>query len=96
MAEWFGEIGPVAAVRIATDYETGRPKGFGHVEFENAADAKKAMDFSGEELEGRALRIDISQPRARARRSCFCACRTCLFAAMRNTYANILTCAPQP
>lgn len=53
-------------VRIAEDYETGKRKGFGHVEFADPASAQKAMEFNGEELEGRALRIDVSAPRQRA------------------------------
>jgi nucleolin len=66
MREWFGEIGEVVAVRIAEDPETGKRKGFGHVEFAEPASAQKAVEFNGEELEGRALRIDVSAPRARA------------------------------
>jgi hypothetical protein len=65
MKEWFSEIGEVVAVRIAEDYETGKRKGFGHVEFASPESAQKAMEFNGEELEGRALRIDVSAPRAR-------------------------------
>jgi RNA recognition motif-containing protein len=82
MREWFSEIGEVVAVRIAEDYETGKRKGFGHVEFAAAASARKAMEFNGEELEGRALRIDVSAPRARAPSPlpsrARCACSLCL------------------
>ena len=56
----------VVQVRIAEDYETGKRKGFGHVEFAAPESAVKAMEFNGEELEGRALRIDVSAPRQRA------------------------------
>jgi nucleolin len=66
MRQWFGEIGEVVAVRIAEDPETGKRKGFGHVEFADPASAQKAVEYNGEELEGRALRIDVSAPRARA------------------------------
>jgi len=34
-------------VRIATDRETGDPKGFGHVEFADASSVDKAMAKSG-------------------------------------------------
>jgi RNA recognition motif-containing protein len=60
----FKEFGEVAFVRIVTDRETGRSKGFGFVEFtsvEEAAAAKEAMD--GKEIDGRELRIDFAQER---------------------------------
>ena len=63
LTAWFAEVGAVACVRIAEDHETGKRKGFAHVEFVDAASATKAMEYNGQELEGRALRIDISAPR---------------------------------
>jgi len=63
LTAWFAEVGAVAGVRIAEDHETGKRKGFAHVEFVDPASAVKAMEFNGQELEGRALRIDISAPR---------------------------------
>ena len=60
----FKEFGEVAFVRIVTDRETGRSKGFGFVEFtsvEDATAAKEAMD--GKEIDGRELRIDFAQER---------------------------------
>lgn len=65
LTAWFNEVGPVSMVRIAEDYETGKRKGFAHVEFVSPADATKAVEFNGQELNGRALRIDVSAPRAR-------------------------------
>jgi len=32
-------------VRLVTDRETGRPRGFGHVDFDNADDANRAIDL---------------------------------------------------
>jgi len=63
----FKEYGEVAFVRIVTDRETGRSKGFGFVEFTNVEDAvaaKNAMD--GQEVDGRELRIDFAQEREEA------------------------------
>ncbi len=60
----FKEHGEVAFVRVVTDRETGRSKGFGFVEFtsvEDAVKAKEAMD--GQEVDGRELRIDFAQER---------------------------------
>ena len=58
----FGEFGEVSFVRIISDRETGKSKGFGFVEFtsiEEATAAKDAMD--GKEVDGRELRIDFAQ-----------------------------------
>jgi nucleolin len=62
--EFFGEYGQVKSVRLPTDRETGRPKGFGYVEFDDVEGAKKAFERAQNlEIEGRALRLDFSQPR---------------------------------
>lgn len=58
----FGEFGEVAFVRIVSDRETGKSKGFGFVEFTNVEDAVKAKDaMQGKEIDGRELRIDFAQ-----------------------------------
>ncbi|KDR83522.1 hypothetical protein GALMADRAFT_649640 [Galerina marginata CBS 339.88] len=60
---FFNDYG-VKNVRLPTDRDTGRPKGFGYVEFEDIDGAKKAFGASnGAEIEGRAIRLDYSQPR---------------------------------
>lgn len=60
---FFNDYG-VKNVRLPTDRETGRPKGFGYVEFEDIEGAKKAFEASnGAEIEGRNIRLDYSQPR---------------------------------
>lgn len=62
--EVFGEHGEVKSVRLPTDRETGRPKGFGYVEYVDIDTAKKAFEgLSGTEIGGRAIRLDYSQPR---------------------------------
>lgn len=62
--EVFGEHGDVKSVRLPTDRETGRPKGFGYVEFTDIETAKKAFEgLSGTEVAGRPIRLDYSQPR---------------------------------
>ncbi|KAI8905159.1 hypothetical protein EDD86DRAFT_72531 [Gorgonomyces haynaldii] len=63
LAAHFAEIGDVTSARIITDKNTGKAKGFGYVEFANAAAAKKAIALSGSELDGREIRVDISTPR---------------------------------
>lgn len=62
--ELFAEYGDVKSVRVPTDRESGKVKGFGYVEFFDIEFAKKALgDAQGKELLGRNLRLDYSQPR---------------------------------
>ena len=49
---------------MPTDRESGRPKGFGYVQFGDQATATKAFEGAqGKELEGRNLRLDYSTPK---------------------------------
>jgi nucleolin len=56
---FFGECGEIAQVRIAMG-DDGRAKGFAHVQFSSPDAAKKAMELNGAELDGRAVRLDLS------------------------------------
>merc|ERR1711957_976433 len=60
--EFFKSAGEVPTVRIAYDRETEGPKGFCHVEF--ADPAKAVAELNGYELDGRAVRLDLSAGRA--------------------------------
>ena len=56
--------GVVKKVRIATDRDTGRSRGFGHLDFETQEEADTALEkLAGCELAGRPLRVDIAQRR---------------------------------
>lgn len=57
----FAEQGEVHSVNLITDRETGRPRGFGFVEMENAEAAIKALD--GVEFEGRQLKVNEARER---------------------------------
>jgi len=53
LEELFGEFGEVHSVKIITDRETGRPRGFAFVEMDNADAAISALndkDFLGRSL----------------------------------------------
>lgn len=59
----FESHGTVNRVDILIDRETGRARGFGFVEMEDA-DADKAIDaLNGQEMGGRALKINEARPR---------------------------------
>ncbi|NPA11441.1 MAG: RNA-binding protein [Epsilonproteobacteria bacterium] len=57
----FSQYGEVASTKIITDRETGRSKGFGFVEMENADTAIENLD--GAEFQGRRLRVNEARPR---------------------------------
>jgi RNA recognition motif-containing protein len=60
----FAEHGEVAKTTVVCDRETGRPRGFAFVEMASDADAAKAMRaVDGRDLGGRALRVNIAEPR---------------------------------
>ena len=58
----FGQIGGVESVRIITDRDTGRSRGFGFVEMGDE-DADKAIEqLNGTEIDGRALTVNEARP----------------------------------
>jgi len=62
--ELFERHGTVHSVKLINDRETGRPRGFGFVEMEQA-DAEAAIQaLNGQDMGGRALRINEAQERA--------------------------------
>ncbi len=62
----FAPHGTVEKVSLITDRDTGRARGFGFVEMSNA-DASRAMQaLNGSDFEGRALKINEAQDRARS------------------------------
>ena len=61
----FGRHGTVASVKIPTDRETGRPRGFAFVEMQDASaadDAIRALD--GSDLGGRSIKVNEAQERS--------------------------------
>ena len=61
LQELFGQAGSVESVRIITDRETGRSKGFGFVEMETGGDEVIAV-MNGKEFKGRALTVNAARP----------------------------------
>ena len=54
----FSQHGQVTAVRLVTDRETGRPRGFGFVEMDDAGGEKAIQAMNGADLGGRSLRVN--------------------------------------
>lgn len=60
----FSAFGEVSAVRIVSDRETGRPKGFGFVDMPNDAEAKNAIEaLNGNDIGGRKAVVNEARPR---------------------------------
>lgn len=64
----FEEFGQVDAVRVITDRDTGRPKGFAFVEMGDDNEGKAAMEaLEGREIDGRTLKVNEARPRTERR-----------------------------
>jgi len=60
----FSQYGEVESVKLISDRETGRAKGFGFVTMSDDSAAKEAIEALNEkEFEGRSLRINEAKPR---------------------------------
>ena len=60
----FAGYGEVSSVKILTDRETGRSRGFGFVEMPNQAEGEAAVaQLNGKDVGGRALRVNEARPR---------------------------------
>src|SRR5258705_12011335 len=64
LRELFAQHGDVSSATLVMDRETGRPRGFGFVEFANDEHAKAAMAaLSGKNIDGRDLTVNEAKPR---------------------------------
>ena len=64
LREMFAAHGDVTSAALVMDRETGRPRGFGFVEFANDEHARAAMTaLSGKNVDGRDLTVNEAKPR---------------------------------
>ncbi len=64
LREAFGAFGTLTDVFIATDRETGRPRGFAFVTYSTAEESQKAAEqMNGASLGGRALTVNEAKPK---------------------------------
>ncbi len=60
----FQPYGAIEGVRLATDRETGRPRGFAFVEMTDPAEADRAIEaLNGTDLGGRSLNVNEARPK---------------------------------
>lgn len=64
LRDMFGSFGDVNSVRIITDHESGRSKGFAFVEMANDEQARAAIEeLNGAEFIGRPLTVNEAKPK---------------------------------
>ena len=57
----FESCGTIVSIRLPRWHDSGRIKGYGHVEFNDSSSATKALDLSGEYIQDRYITVDRPQ-----------------------------------
>ena len=65
LSDLFAQAGEVESVRIITDRDTGRSRGFGFVEMSEENAAKAIAQFNGTQLDGRELTVNEAKPQVK-------------------------------
>lgn len=64
LVDAFAQFGDVSEVKVVTDRETGRSRGFGFVSMADADSARRAIEgMNGTMVDGRALRVNEAEER---------------------------------
>jgi RNA recognition motif-containing protein len=63
LRELFAQHGTVISAKLVNDRETGRSRGFGFVEMNDADAAKALAALNGKQVDGRPLRVDEARER---------------------------------
>lgn len=59
----FSKYGQIEDVAVIRDRYTNRSKGFGFVTFSTSEAAQNALEVNGQDLQGRALKVNIAMER---------------------------------
>jgi RNA recognition motif-containing protein len=63
LEQLFTEYGKIISAKVITDRDSGQSKGFGFVELDDDAAAKKAIaELNGKEVNGRSLTVNEARP----------------------------------
>ena len=65
ITQMFGEHGTVHSVALIADRDTGRPRGFGFIEMDDASAVAAQQALDGKEMGGRALKVNEAQDKPR-------------------------------
>lgn len=70
LKELFSEFSSIISCKIIMDFDSGRSKGFGFIEFESDDEANQAIEkFNGYDLNGKKLVVNEARPQEKKRRS---------------------------
>ena len=62
----FEQFGAIDDVRVITDRDTGRSRGFGFITYTSGDSAQKAIEeMDGKELDGRSIKVNEAQEKPR-------------------------------
>ena len=62
LSEFFSTYGHIESSRIITDRETGRSRGFGFIEVDEADAARITSELNGKDYGGRPLTVNEAKP----------------------------------
>jgi len=63
LRSFFANYEPIRSVKIVTDRETGRPRGFAFVELDEDSAAERAIEeLNGQNLDGRQIAVNEARP----------------------------------
>ena len=62
LKDMFASYGELTSVAIITDKMTGRSKGFGFVELDDAKAEEAINEINGKEIEGRKVVVSVARP----------------------------------
>ncbi len=71
LQDLFSEFGEVSSVKIITDKETGRSRGFGFIEMEDAEGQQAVDALNQKEFNGKTLNVSEAKPREEKPRRTF-------------------------
>lgn len=63
----FSEYGALDEVRLITDRDSGRSRGFAFVTFSAQQDAESALEMNGKEMNGRNMVVNIAKEKTASR-----------------------------
>jgi heterogeneous nuclear ribonucleoprotein A1/A3 len=63
LKQFFENCGAISDVHIPMERQTNRPRGFAFVTFESNDGAQSALNLNGQEMGGRAVKVDLCKER---------------------------------
>ncbi|MCP4473981.1 MAG: RNA-binding protein [Gammaproteobacteria bacterium] len=69
LRDFFSQYGNIEEIKLISDYQTGRSKGFGFITFSSDQEGEKALASNGLEFDGRKLNVNTAKESNRGGRS---------------------------